>query len=66
MSYYWFNKKAEEKYHNCGGKAAEKNVAEYYQTIKDAIKEKAKNRYKNFSEGEKEKKGNIPKIATKN
>ena len=55
MSYYWFNKKeilqkAEEKYHNCGGK---EKAAKCYQANKDAIKEKAKNRYKNLSEEKK-------------
>ena len=48
MSCYWFNKKellekAEEKYHTCGGK---EKAAKYYQSNKDAIKEKAKNKYK--------------------
>ena len=58
MSYYWFNKKellekAEEKYHNCGGK---EKTAIYYKDNKDAIKEKAKTKYKNLSEEETEKK----------
>ena len=40
MSYYWFNKKellekAEEKYHNCGGK---EKTAIYFKDNKDAIK----------------------------
>ena len=55
MSYYWFNRevlqKAEEKYHNCGGK---EKAAEYYRTNKDALKEKARNKYRNLSEKEKE------------
>ena len=48
MSYYWFNReellqKAEEKY-NFDGK---EKAAEYYQTNKDLLKEKARNRYRN-------------------
>ena len=39
-----------------------KKAAEYYQANKYVIKEKEKNKYKNLSEEEKEKKGNIPKI----
>ena len=40
MSYYWFNrdelsKKANEKYHNDGGK---EKAAKYYKNNKDAIK----------------------------
>ena len=65
MSYYWFNKqellqKTTEKYDN-GGK---EKAAKYYQANKDTRKEKAKNRYKNLSEEEKEKKGNIQRIDT--
>ena len=45
--------KAEEKYHSCGGK---EKVAEYYQMNKDVLKEKARNRYRNLSEKEKESK----------
>ena len=56
MRYYWFNReevlqKAEEKYHNYGGK---EKAAEYYQKNKGVLKEKAKNKYKNLSEKEKE------------
>ena len=56
MSYYWFNReevlqKAEEKYHNCGGK---EKPAEYYQINKDFLKEKARNKYIKLSEKEKE------------
>ena len=51
MSYYWFNreellKKANEKYHNKGGK---EKAAKYYQDNKEAIKEKARNKYKNLT-----------------
>ena len=58
MSDYSFNRqelleKTEEKYHNCEGK---EEAAKYYQANKDAEKEKAKNKYKNFSEEGKEKK----------
>ena len=56
MSYYWFNReevlqKAEEKYHNSGGK---EKAPEYYQTKQDVLKEKARNKYKNLSGKEKE------------
>ena len=67
MSYYWFNRqgllqKARQKYDN-GDKG---KAGEYDQTNKDAIKEKAKNKYKNLTEEEKKaKKGNIPKIGIK-
>ena len=55
MSYYWYNRKkllqkAEDKYHNCGGKG---KPAEYYLKNKDVIKEKAKNTYRNLSEEQK-------------
>ena len=48
MSYYWFNRqellqKAKEKYHNYGGK---EKAAEYYQTNKDAIKQRANDKYR--------------------
>ena len=43
--------KAEEKYHNCGGK---EKAAKYYQANKDILKEKARNKYRNLSEKEKE------------
>ena len=42
---------AKEKYDNCGGK---KKAVEYYQTNKYVLKEKAKHKYKNLSEKEKE------------
>ena len=56
MSYYWFNRekvlqKAEEKNHNCFGK---EKAAVYYIANKDVLKEKAKNRYRNLSEEEKQ------------
>ena len=55
MSYYWFNRqellqKAKKKYDN-GGK---EKAAEYYQVIKDVIKEKANSKYKNVTEEEKD------------
>ena len=54
MSYYCFNReevlqKAKEKY-NCGGR---EKSAEYYRANKYVLKEKAKNRYIDFSEEEK-------------
>ena len=55
MSYYCFNRqellqKAKEKYDN-GGK---QKAAKYYRDNKDAIKKKEQNKYRNFSEKEKE------------
>ena len=55
MSYYWLNReevlqKSEEEYRNCGSKKA----AEYCQTNKDLLKEKARNKYRNLSEEENE------------
>ena len=55
MSYYQFNRekilqKAEKKYHNSGGK---EKATEYFKTINDVLKEKARNRYRNLSEEEK-------------
>ena len=52
MSYYWSNReevleKAEEKYHNCGGK---EKAVEYYQMNKDVFLKKARDRYKTLSE----------------
>ena len=56
MSYYWYirqelMKKAKEKCRSCGGK---EKTAEYYQTDKDAIKQKENDKYKNLTEEEKE------------
>ena len=56
MSHYWFNKqellkKAKEKYDNNGGK---EKAAEYYKDDKNVLKENARNKYKNFTEEEKE------------
>ena len=53
MSYYWFNRqeilqKAKEKY-------SKEKAAEYYLQNKEAIKEKARYRYKNRSEEKKNK-----------
>ena len=53
MSYYWCSRqeilqKPKERYFK-------EKAAEYYQQNKEAIKEKSKNRYKNISEGEKNK-----------
>ena len=66
MSYYWFNRqelleKAEEKYHNCGGK---EKAAKYYRDNKGVKKQESNDKYKNLSEEEKDAKDNIPKIDT--
>ena len=52
ISYYWFNrdellKKAKKKCHNKGGK---ERVVKYYQDKKEAIKEKARKKYKELAE----------------
>ena len=54
MSYYWFNKqellqKPKGKCVNVGKEKA----AEHYQTNKDVLKEKARDKYKSLSEKEK-------------
>ena len=60
MSYYWFNRKgilqkAKERY-------SKEKAAEYYLQNKEEIKERSKNRYKNFSKEEKDKiKTRVPK-----
>ena len=54
--------KAKNKYHNCGGK---EEVAEYYRANKDAIKEKANNKYKNLSEEQNKQNENMDKIGIK-
>ena len=53
MNYYWFNRrdilqKAKEKY-------SKEKVAEYSAQNKEIIKEKSRERYKNFSKEEKDK-----------
>ena len=53
MSYYWFNRKeilqkAKERY-------SKGKTPEYYLQNKEAIKEKSRDQYKNFSEEEKNK-----------
>ena len=54
MSYHWYNRQEllqkEKENYNCGGK---EKSAEYYLANKDAIKEKANNKYKNLSEEQK-------------
>ena len=64
MSYYWFNRqeilqKAREKY-------SKEKAAEYYLKNKEAIKEKAIDRYKNRSEEEKNKIKEYQKSGIKN
>ena len=56
MSHDQFHKqellqKAKDRYHNCGSK---KEAAENYIANKDVLKEKADNKYRNWSEEEKE------------
>ena len=57
MSPYWFNKqellkkKTKEKYDNNGCK---EKAAKYYRDNKGVLKEKARNKYKNLIEEEKE------------
>ena len=58
MSYYWFNiekfmKNAWDKYHNKGGK---QKASESYRKNADLIKLETRNKYKNLSEKEKNKK----------
>ena len=53
MNYYWFNRqeifqKAKEKY-------SKEKAAAYYAQIKEAIKEKSRERYKNLPQEEKDK-----------
>ena len=66
MSYCWFNRqeilqKAKEKY-------SKEKAAEYYAQNKEAIKEKSRECYKNFSQEEKDnifqKKKNISRIGS--
>ena len=66
MSYYWFNRQellqeAKQKYDNSGKEKA----AKYYQDNKDVIKEKANNKYRNFSEEEKKAKNEYGKNGYK-
>ena len=56
-------KKANEKYHNTGGK---QKVGEYYKKNKAAVTEKQRNKYKKLTEEEKELKINIQEIGTIN
>ena len=61
MNYYWFNrqeifKKAKQKY-------SKEKAAEYYKQNKEAIKEKSRGPYKNFSQ---EKKDKIKEYQKKN
>ena len=64
MSYYWFNRqeilqKLKERY-------SKEKAAVYYLQNKEVIKEKAKNRYKNLSEEEKNKIKEYQKNSIKN
>ena len=64
MNYYWFNRpeilqKAKEKY-------SKEKVAEYYKQNKEAIKGKSRERYKNLSQKEKDKKKEYQKKNIKN
>ena len=65
MIYYWFNrkellKKAKEKYHNKRGKG---KAAKYYKDNKEAIKKKARNKYKKLTKEEKELKRQFQEIG---
>ena len=53
ISYYWFNR--QEILEEAKKTYSKEKAAEYYLQNKEIIKEKAKNRYKNFSEEEKNK-----------
>ena len=58
MSYYWFNreklwKNAWDKYHNKGGK---QKASEYCRKNANLIRLETRNKYKNLSEKEKNKK----------
>ena len=64
MSYYWCNRqeilqKAKERY-------SKEKAAKYYKQNKDVIKEKSRNRYKNWSEEEKTKLKSIKRRDIKN
>ena len=68
MSLYRFNRqellqKVKDRYHNGGGK---KESTEYYIANKDVLKEKAKKRYKNLSQEEKEAKRDSSQNRYKN
>ena len=57
-NYYWFNREKiltnkRDKYHNKGG---EKKAAKYYIPNKTFLREDARNKYRNLSEKEKERK----------
>ena len=60
MSYYWFNR--EEVLQNAKKKYSKEKAAGYYLQNKEAIKEKARNLYKNKSE---EQNNNIKKYQKK-
>ena len=56
MSYYLFNReewmqKTKDRYHKGGGR---ERVAEYYEDNKEVLRKNAKNKYRSFSEEEKE------------
>ena len=56
MSYYWFNRqellqKVKNRYCNCGGR---EEAAEYYISNKDVLKENANNKYRKWTDKEKE------------
>ena len=72
MSYCWLNrvkkllvkkllKNAWDKYHN---KRRKQKAAEYYNKNADLIKLEARNKHRNLSESEKNKKGNIKEKDT--
>ena len=68
MRYYWFNRqellqKVKDKYHNCSDK---EKAAEYYLEYKDVSKKKAKKKYKNLPEEEKEEKRKYEKNRYRN
>ena len=68
VSLYRFNRqellqKVKDRYHNGGGK---KESTEYYIANKDVLKEKAKKKYKNLSQEEKEAKRDSSQNRYKN
>ena len=67
MSYDWFNReevlqKAEEKYHNCGGK---EKAAEYYIANKDVFRKRQEINTETCQKKKKKQKGNIAERDTR-
>ena len=66
MSYYWLNREKllENTWHNYHNKGEKQKAAKYYVANQKVLREDARNKYRNLSKNEKNKKGSIKEKDT--